>query len=298
MDEKIKKMKDEYKNIPIPEDLDFIFEKVILKSKVKKARSYKWVAGVAAAVVLFTAGINTSPGMAKALADVPIVGSVVKVLTFIEFNVEEGDRYKANIKVPALQDLENEELAKSLNEKYLNEGKELYEEFVNDKEEMDMDGLGGHLGVDSGYEIKTDNEQILSISRYVVNTVGSSSTIMKFDTIDKKKGILISLPMLFKDDSYVAVISENIKEQMRTEMKEVNSEKFYWVSGVSETEDITPSWLFETIKKDQNFYISNEGKLVISFDKYEVGPGSTGIVEFTIPTEVISNSLVGDEYIH
>lgn len=298
MDEKIEKMKNDYKNIPIPDELDLVVERALKTGNRKKKHGYKWLVGSAAAAVIFTAGINTSSAMAKALADVPLIGSVVKVLTFTEFKVEKEDRYNANIKVPALQDLENEELAKSLNEKYLNESKELYEEFMKDMEEMDKDELGGHLGVDGGYEIKTDNKQILSIGRYVVNTVASSSTTMSYDTIDKKKGILLRLPMLFKDDSYVTIISENIKEQMRAQMQEVNSENFYWVSGVPQTEDTTPSWLFETIKKDQNFYISTEGKLVISFDKYEVAPGSQGIVEFTIPTEVILNILVGDEYIH
>lgn len=297
MDEKIKKMKDEYKNIPIPEELDSVVEKAIQTSKTKKTRSYKWAAGVAAAAVLFTAGINTSPAMAKALADVPIVGSVVKVLTFTEFTVEKDNKYEANIQVPAVKDLENEELAKSLNEKYLKEGKELYEGFMKDVEEMDKEGLGGHLGVDSGYEIKTDNEQILSIARYVVNTVGSSSTVMKYDTIDKQKEILLSLPMLFKNNSYVSVISENIKEQMREQMKDVDAGKTYWVSDAGLEAEISFE-LFEKIQAEQNFYINNDGKLVISFDKYEVAPGYMGICDFVIPTEVIADVLVGNEYIH
>jgi len=37
--------------------------------------------------------------------------------------------------------------------------------------------------------------------------------------------------------------------------------------------------------------------LVISFDKYEVGPGYMGIQEFEIPTEVIADILVSNEYI-
>ncbi|MDU5177028.1 RsiV family protein, partial [Clostridium sp.] len=40
-----------------------------------------------------------------------------------------------------------------------------------------------------------------------------------------------------------------------------------------------------------------EGKLVISFDKYEVAPGYMGVVEFVIPTEILSDSLVSNEYI-
>lgn len=296
MDKKLENMKSDYKNIPIPDELELVVERALKTGKRKKKNSNKWLIGTAAAAVIFTAGLNTSPAMAKALADVPIVGSVVKVLTFTEFNVEKDDKYEANIKVPAIKDLENEELANSLNEKYLNESKKLYEGFMKDIEEMEKDG-GGHLGVDSGYEIKTDNEQILSIARYVVNTVASSSTTMTYDTIDKKKEILLSLPMLFKDDRYIDVISKYIKEKMREEMKNTNLEKVYWVSGAG-LEDENLVELFETIKKDQSFYINNDGKLVISFDKYEVAPGYMGIIEFIIPTEILSDVLVGDEYIH
>ena len=55
--------------------------------------------------------------------------------------------------------------------------------------------------------------------------------------------------------------------------------------------------LFERIARDQSFYISAEGKLIISFDKYEVAPGYMGVVTFTIPTEVLTEHLVGQEYL-
>lgn len=294
MDKKLDQLKTEYKNIQIPDELDLIVERALLKGKKKKKNGYKWVAGTAAAAVLFIGGLNISPAMASTLADMPVVGSIVKVLTFTEYKVDK-DKYQADIKVPAVSDLENGDLAQSLNEKYLKEGKELYDEFMVDMKELENDG-GGHLGVDSGYEVKTDNDQLLSIGRYVVNTVGSSSTTMTYDTIDKKNQILLSLPMLFKDDSYVKTISENIKEQMREQMK-ADENKIYWVSNAGlEDEELTE--LFETINKEQNFYINNEGKLVISFDKYEVAPGYMGVVEFIIPTEIISDILVSDEYIH
>nr|WP_245350032.1 DUF3298 and DUF4163 domain-containing protein [Cytobacillus eiseniae] len=286
-------MKTEYKNIQIPDELDLVVERALLKSK-KKKNGYKWLAGAAAAAVLFIGGLNISPAMASSLAEMPVVGSIVKVLTFTEYKVDK-EKYQADIKVPAVSDLENGDLAQSLNDKYLKEGKELYDEFMLEVKELEDNG-GGHLGVDSGYEVKTDNEQILSIGRYVVNTVASSSTIMKYDTIDKKNQILLSLPMLFTDESYVNTISENIKEQMREQMK-ADENIIYWVSGAGlEDEDLTE--LFETINKEQNFYINNEGKLVISFDKYEVAPGYMGVVEFIIPTEVILDILVSDEYIH
>lgn len=294
MDKKLEQLKKEYKNIEIPDELDFIVEKALLKGKKEKKNGYKWIAGTAAAAVIFIGGLNISPAMASTLAEMPVVGSIVKVLTFTEYKVDK-EKYQADIKVPAVSELENEDLAQSLNNKYIKEGKQLYDEFMADMKDLENNG-GGHLGVDSGYEVKTDNDQILSIGRYVVNTVGSSSTIMTYDTIDKKNQVLLSLPMLFKDDRYVNTVSENIKKQMREQMK-ADENKIYWVSKAGlEDEELTE--LFETISKEQNFYINNEGKLVISFDKYEVAPGYMGVVEFVIPTEVISDILVSDEYIH
>lgn len=55
---------------------------------------------------------------------------------------------------------------------------------------------------------------------------------------------------------------------------------------------------FEGIKPYQNFYITSNHKLVISFDKYEVAPGSMGIVTFEIPSEILSDLLVNDTYIN
>jgi hypothetical protein len=101
------------------------------------------------------------------------------------------------------------------------------------------------------------------------------------------------LPSLFKDDKYVDIISENIKNQM-VEQYNADNQKFYWVEGIEQ--DATME-LFEKISKEQNFYINSEGKFVISFDKYEVAPGYMGVVEFVIPTEILSDDLVSDEYI-
>lgn len=206
--------------------------------------------------MLFTASLNVSPAMAKTLSEIPVVGSVVKVLTWTEYEVTE-DNYDANIKVPSIENLDNQDLANTLNEKYRAEGKALYDQFIAEVGDLKANG-GGHLGVDSGFEIKTDNEQILSIGRYVVNTVVSSSTVMEYDTIDKENEILITLPMLFKDQQYIKTISENIKEQMRAQIAESNQEKVYWVKGAGlADEDLMEE--FTTIKPDQSFYISDQG---------------------------------------
>ena len=112
-----------------------------------------------------------------------------------------------------------------------------------------------------------------------MNTVGSSSTTHKFYTIDKASGKLITLKSLFKDGTdYVSVLNR----YLRAEMKRQNDTdlNMFWI-------DDPDMESFETIREDQNFFINQDGKLVICFDKYEIAPGASGSPEFVIPEDVI-----------
>ena len=255
----------------------------------KKNNLPKWIIGTVAVAAIVTAVLNASPSMARTLADVPVLGSAVKVLTFVDYKVEE-DTYAANIEVPAISG-ESADI-KALNEKYAKEGKALYEKFIAEVGHVE----GSYLSVDSGYIVQTDTEKLLSVGRYVAETAGSSTMAIQYDTVDKQKEMVITLPSLFKDESYISVISEYIAEQMRQQMKDTNQEKTYWVSDAGLTDEQQVD-LFTTIKADQNFYITQEGKLVIVFNEYEVAPGYMGIVEFQIPTALLSDVLVSNEYI-
>jgi hypothetical protein len=292
MNKKMEALMKEYNEIPIPSQLDFVVKKA-LKQKPKKRIMPKVGVGLAAAVTLFIGGLNASPTFANTMAEVPALKNVVKVLTFREFKVDE-ETYHADIKVPAINNLDNKELQSTLNQKYLKESEELYQQFQADMKDLKESG-GGHVGVSTGYEVKTDTDQLLSIGRYTVNTVGSSSTTFHFDTIDKKGKLLITLPSLFKSDAYVDLISNEIKKQMITQMKK-NSDLTYWVKNPNKKDD-NPLDTFEKIQSNQNFYINKNNKLVIAFDKYEVAPGYMGVVEFIIPTDVLKGILVSDEYV-
>lgn len=87
---------------------------------------YKWFASVGVAAVVFLIAINTSVTVASALSSIPGVDRLVKVLTIKEYIVAE-DNYDANIKVPAVTNMENKDLELGLNNKYLSENKALYE---------------------------------------------------------------------------------------------------------------------------------------------------------------------------
>lgn len=291
MDKNLERLKSKYMDIEIPAELDDVVNKALNSPRKKNRTPIKILVGSGAAAAILMVVLNTNPVLARSLSDVPVIGNVIKVMTFVEFKVDD-EKHHANIKVPSISNLKDKDLEKSLNEKYLKENKQLYQEFMQEVESLKKQG-DGHMGVESGYVVKTDNEKILSIGRYVVNTVGSSSTTFKYDTIDKKKQVILTLPILFKNQNYIDTISENIKDQMKQQMKE-DKTKVYWILDAGVENPIDP---FGKITANHNFYINQDNKLVISFDKYEVAPGYMGVVEFIIPTELLSDDLVGSEYI-
>ncbi|WP_099159551.1 anti-sigma-V factor rsiV [Virgibacillus ndiopensis] len=295
MDKKLEELKREYKNTPIPKDLNKVVQKAIKQKEKKPLRpNSKWIIGLAAAVVIFMVSINTSPAFAKSLSKIPVVGSFIEVLTVLEIHVNENN-YDADIKIPQVNNFENKEFENSLNQKYLDENQKLYESFTKEIEEMKKDG-DGHLRIDTNYEVMTNDDLIFSIKRTVVETQASAYTTNKFDTIDKQKQIMLTLPILFKSDQYIETISEIIKKQMREQM-ENNPGNVYWVSDAG-IEKLPEDDFFDQIDADQNFYINENHKLVIAFNEYEVAPGYMGAVEFVIPTKKIENILVGNKYIH
>ncbi len=290
MNDKLKKLNEQYKDVPIPKELGAMIEKNLKRPHKKKKRTLPIVlTTVAAAAVLFTVGLNTNPAMAKNLAEIPVLGPVVQVLTFTEYKMEENE-YTADIQVPQISG--SSDYIEALNVKYAEEGKALYEQFKDEIEEIEA----GNMSVNSGYIIETDTDELLSFGRYVEVTVVSSSTVMQYTTIDKKDETVITLPSLFKDDRYIEIISHYLEEKMRNKMIETNGSEMYWVDG-TEWYDSTYGGAFKSISPEQNFYITEAGKLMISFDVYEVGPGFMGLVTFEIPTELLQDVLVSNQYI-
>ena len=101
--------------------------------------------------------------------------------------------------------------------------------------------------------------------------------------IDKTTGEIASLKNLFQEGAdYITPISENIKEQMRKEMQ-ADESKIYWIDSEDEIVE-----QFEAIKEDQNFYLNEDGQIVICFDEYEVAPGYMGLVEFVVDEEAVA----------
>lgn len=283
---KLSDIRNEYNNITAPEKLKLqVSEKFRRRLNMKKTISI--CASVAAAVVLvFALTLNFVPSIAYAMSDVPVIGSIVRVVTFDRFEMHD-DGYEADIVTPRIEGLKDKQLENKINEALAKDAQEMIEQYKKDvktlKEEFGEETV--HMGITSDYEIKTDNDDILALDVYVLTTSGSSSTMHTFYTIDKNTGELLTLEGLFKKNAdYITPISDYIKQEMRRLNKEESG--MFWIDTDNEfTED------FDKIKPDQNFYINDNGNLVIAFDKYEVAAGAQGSPEFVIPNSVISDII-------
>lgn len=280
---KIDELKSSYSSIEISNRLDDVVNDAlnINNKKTSKKNIYKWPTIVASVLILGI--INFNPTIANALEGIPVIGEVIKVINLKNYKIDKNG-FDISIDVPKIEGLRNKELEYEMNKEFEEEGKRLYEEYVNEMKELEKEGVEGRELFKSWYEVKTNNNDILSIIVYNYYAQGSSNTTTKIYNIDKKNDTVLTLEGMFNGDSYINVISENIKEQMRTRMKE-DSGQTYWI----DQED--GFFEFDKIDKNQDFYINDNGDIVICFDKYDVAPGSQGLVEFEIPNEVIEKLM-------
>jgi len=83
----IESLRKEYMDIQIPKELGQAISKGILRGEadMKSRRNKSWLKSIAAAAVIiigFTISVNTMPAFAKSMIEVPVLGSLVKMITF------------------------------------------------------------------------------------------------------------------------------------------------------------------------------------------------------------------------
>lgn len=296
--EKMKTLKNDYNQIEMSkEQVDKMKKNIEKAKKAKINKSNKHivfkvsVAAAAAALILIP---NISKEAAYAMSHIPVLGKLVEVVTFRDYQYED-DRHKADIEVPELiadqteaeSETENEvqknleKTTKEINAEIQKITDDILAEFkeeIKDKE--------GYQDVIIKHETIATTDDYFTLKLICYQGAGSGAEWDYFYTIDLKTGNRLALKDLFSNDSdYLTVISENIKEQMKNQMKE-DENIVYWVDN----EEI-PEWNFEKITDETSFYLNSSGNIVICFDEGDVAPMYMGCVEFEIPNDAVSGIL-------
>lgn len=286
MDQKrMEEMKKEYAAYPVPEEALERMKEGIAQAKKEENYMKKGyyrlgkAAGITAAAAMAAIVLlaNSSENVARAMEQIPVIGAITKVVTFRNYSDASGN-FEANVDIPQISDENsgNQENLVGINRTIEEYAEELIAMYEHDLKESNGEG---HYALESSYEVIRDDENYLSIRINSVVVMASGNQFVKIFNIDKSTGEILTLADLFADNSdYAAIISENIKKQMKERMA-ADENITYFISSPEEP------FGFDTITEETNFYLNENNELVIVFDEYEVAPGFMGVVEFTIPKE-------------
>ena len=268
--------KEEYDQIPVPQEARDKIEAGIMRARLEKKRSDRMKnmkrTGVTAAALVLTFGIavNASPVVAQAMDGIPVIGSIARVVTIRNYNESTDNGMMADISVPQIDgnvaaNAEMDAYAKELIARY---EKEVVAQLGQEE---------GHYALESSYEVVSDNDKYVSIRINTVETMASGAEFVKIFTVDKATGQTVSLKDYLNSPEKLEAVSQNIKDQMAAQMAE-DEGKVYFTEGEVGG--------FTGLTGDENFYLNESGELVIVFGEYEVAPGYMGTVSFTIPKDV------------
>lgn len=280
--------KERYDKIPIPEELS---KRVMLEvdkadrkrrrnmAKIRRRRSFAGMgAAVAAAAVLFTAGVNTSQVFAKEVGKIPVIGSLARIVTFRSYETK-TEEMEISVEIPSVEmiaeDLKG--LEAEINEEIHDFCKEYADQAVQRAEEYKQAFLdtGGtqeeweehNIAIKVWYEVKSHTDQYLSLMIMGTESWTSAYSETRYITLDLQQGTWITLADLLGED-YAQIARESILGQIQ--LREKESGMKFW------TED------WEGVTSDTGFYVNQTGNPVVVLEKYEIAPGAAGEQEFEI----------------
>lgn len=259
---------------PIPEDyVGRVFRTCAARedTPAKRKHASRWAGMAAAVLALFIAVPNVSPAAAAALAEVPVLGTIVELVTFRSWTYDDGHA-SADVSVP---ELDGSAAAREVSDQVRAYTDQLIAQFQTDCETLGE----GYESLDVTSTVVTDSDSWFTLRVDATETRASGYQFSRFYHIDKITGQVVTLRDLFREDAdYVTALSGEVLRQMEERM------------AADESIICFPE-KFTAIDPEQNFYFNEDGELVLVFDEYTIAPGSMGRPEFTIPAEVYGGLL-------
>jgi len=293
----LKDAKDIYDHIVVPEELNERLRNTLETAATPKktwnvVKFTRFAAAAAAALFLcFTVGLNTSESFAMEMSELPVIGTVAKVLTIRSYETK-NDNVTTTVEVPEIQ-LETAAEETTLAITDVNAKiQELVDAFTSEKYAQIEDGKvtflesGGteeewnarDIEVNVNYEVKHQSEATLSLLIDGWISWFNFEEFRRFYNISLVTGKELTLSDFFGENAY-EYIEQCILEQMQQLIDADPENVVFW--GINEQFDTGNEFI--GVNETTPFYINEKGNVVISYNEYDVAPGYMGIVEFEIP---------------
>ena len=286
----LKKAKQTYNSIEIPQELGYVVNRAVHENKVHKRESMRtWLKGATATLAttfaLFVILLNTNESFAKAMEDVPIIGSIAEVFTVREYK-EESEAELIDAKIPAIRNTGNTDLENRINYEISSKINEVLEEAKQRAEEYKNAVLatGGTMEdfiptqINIDYEITYQDEKLTSFVITKSESFASAYQEQYFYNIDIENGKELNLKDVL-GANYKEIVDAEVNKQIAERKAQDEENNLYF------TED---EGGFSGIENEyQDFYINKNKKVTVVFQKYEIAPGYMGIQRFVIPNKII-----------
>lgn len=282
----IRKVKKVYEALKIPEEIDYTINRGISNGKYKKKYMFTHIkyaiSTMACTFFAFVFLVNINPTFASSISDVPILRDIARVFTIKEIKEEDKEKL-ISAKIPALENTGNTELEKRVNYEIMlkinkildevNQRAAEYKRAVIETGGKEEDYQPINILID--YKVGYSTDKLVSFMILKTETLASAYTEMFFYNIDIQTGKELNLRDIFGSD-YKNIIDEEIYKQIEERSKNPNNIYFTKDEGG-----------FEGIENEyQDFYINENEKVVIVFEKYEIAPGYMGTQEFEIDKQI------------
>lgn len=293
VEEKMLSLKGEYQKKQMSEvQLVQLHRKIEEAKRMSKSERSKkiWIrfsATAAAVVGAFLILPNTSVTIANAMEQIPVIGQLVKVVTFRNYEYE-TDRNMADVEVPEIvveesaKDTQVQETLERSTEEINAEIQKITDEMV-EFFESNLEDEEGYQDIMVKSEVLATTQDYFTLKLICYQGAGSGAQWNYYYTIDLNTGERLKLKDIFVEGAdYITPISENIKEQMQAQM-DADEMVYYWLNDEFE------EWNFKSITEETSFYLNEKDNVVIGFDEGDVAPMYMGCVEFEIPAEVLAD---------
>jgi hypothetical protein len=267
-------------SIPIPPQLEDTVEQAIQRGQHRKRRKiWPRAAATAASICLLLVAVGrVNPTMATALSNVPVLGALYRVFTY-SHSEEQQPTYHANIRIPHVdgdavpgdepwvQSI-NETISRTMEEEYRiskERAEEYYQAFVETGGDP-ADFMPLDIYID--YQVKHSSEKYLSFVVFKLDTMASAYQQSYYYNFDVESGKPITLETLM-GENWKTQVADQVRQQLAAFSEEQKQMLF-------------PEVQVEDCLTAEQFYLNAQGQVVVVFNKYQLGAGALGMLEFPL----------------
>lgn len=285
-------MKDElqhiYNRIPIPDELDAVVSDALCTHaaprRTAKKIAVRVLASAASFFLAFVLLLNTSSVFASTCMNIPVISSISRVFTFREYAYMDQKK-NINVRIPNIDNTGKTEWERQVNQEIEKRIHAMVAEFEMHANEYynAYISTGGRpeefhpVDITVDYSIEHLDSGLIS---FIIT--GYESSVFYYQqqicyNINLTTGSSLTLKDVLGPD-YVSIAVDSIT---RTIDALDDDEKLYFFEDVS---------IADLIDENRNFYIDQEGNIIVIFQKYEIAAGAAGVLEYTVgqiaPTDI------------